>query len=260
VALTVTKPEHLSKQYGDQFSDPSIVEHYHYRPAYSEEVIIYLSQCQGDSPIRILDVGCGTGEISIPLSQLGHTVVGLDPSAEMIKAARLKSAHVEFVNAYVEDFSDTKPFDLIIAANSIHWADWPRAFKVLKALAHKDTRLAIVTGGDLVVGPIQEKTLALIKTYSTNTGFKSYSVVDMLVEQNYLQTPIIKKFRAKTIQQPVDHFIASFHARNGFSLDRMTPDNAKKFDAELKQILLAAGFGLNVQGQVNYSVALGAIG
>lgn len=40
----------------------------------------------------IIDLGCGTGSISIPLAQRGWQVIGLDRSAEMLKQAQNKAA------------------------------------------------------------------------------------------------------------------------------------------------------------------------
>ena len=44
-----------------------------------------------DASASILDVGCGTGSISILAAQLGHAVHGIDCSPEMIRRARSKA-------------------------------------------------------------------------------------------------------------------------------------------------------------------------
>ena len=54
------------------------------------------------NPCRILDVGCGTGRISIPLQERGYFVVGADISEEMIKVAKEKDLR----EAYTGNFLD----------------------------------------------------------------------------------------------------------------------------------------------------------
>jgi 2-polyprenyl-6-hydroxyphenyl methylase/3-demethylubiquinone-9 3-methyltransferase len=41
------------------------------------------------SGLRILDIGCGAGLVSEPLARMGATVTGIDPSPEIIAAARV---------------------------------------------------------------------------------------------------------------------------------------------------------------------------
>jgi ubiquinone/menaquinone biosynthesis C-methylase UbiE len=44
------------------------------------------------APAPLLDVGCGTGSLSLVLAELGHQVTGIDFSAAMIALARKKAA------------------------------------------------------------------------------------------------------------------------------------------------------------------------
>lgn len=44
------------------------------------------------SGLRVLDIGCGAGLVSEPLARMGATVTGIDPSPEIIAAARLHAA------------------------------------------------------------------------------------------------------------------------------------------------------------------------
>ena len=50
-----------------------------------------LSGVLGRRSLSILDVGCGTGEISLLLAEMGHAVTGLDLSDKMLDRARLKA-------------------------------------------------------------------------------------------------------------------------------------------------------------------------
>ena len=66
----------------------------------------------------ILDVGCGHGRHSVELAQRGFQVVGIDPSAAMIEAARARASEagvkLKFIQARGEAFSWDGKFDGII--------------------------------------------------------------------------------------------------------------------------------------------------
>jgi len=73
--------------------------------------------------VRALDVGCGTGQSTVAVTQLADSVIGVDPSGEMLRNA---TAHpkVDFVQSLAEalPFSD-RCFDLVVAAHAFHWFD-----------------------------------------------------------------------------------------------------------------------------------------
>jgi len=45
----------------------------------------------GIRPVDILDIGCGTGNVTIPLAEMGYKTVGLDISPEMLSIAEEKA-------------------------------------------------------------------------------------------------------------------------------------------------------------------------
>ena len=62
-------------------------------------------------PARVLDVGCGQGELTTALTAAGYDVLGIDPVAPPgDRFRRLK----------LEDIEETEPFDAIVAGRSLH--------------------------------------------------------------------------------------------------------------------------------------------
>jgi SAM-dependent methyltransferase len=54
---------------------------------FQEDIPLYLSFA-GAVPGAVLDAGCGTGRVLVPLAKAGHSVMGVDLSADMLAAAR----------------------------------------------------------------------------------------------------------------------------------------------------------------------------
>ena len=77
-----------------------------------------------DKSIKILDIGTGTGFFSILLSRLGHEIIGVDFSKEMINEAKqLSIIYNQDISLYIMDaqnldFED-HTFDLVISRNLI---------------------------------------------------------------------------------------------------------------------------------------------
>ena len=68
--------------------------------------------------LNILDVGCGGGLISEPLSRLGANVTGIDASERNIKIAKLHSSKsnldIRYLNKSPENFNEYEKFDIIL--------------------------------------------------------------------------------------------------------------------------------------------------
>lgn len=60
----------------------------------------------------ILEVGCGTGRLLLPLAQAGHTLTGIDLSAVALDAARAKIKAAGLTRQVTLQLADMRDFDL----------------------------------------------------------------------------------------------------------------------------------------------------
>ncbi|MEO8100565.1 MAG: class I SAM-dependent methyltransferase [Acidobacteriota bacterium] len=100
-------------------------------------------------PGRVLDLGCGVGRVTIPLSTMGFEVVGVDISPAMIDAARELTASEDLSIQYeVGDALDLQfagnTFDHVIFSNQ-GWMQIPGASDRLRVL--REIHRVLVDGG-----------------------------------------------------------------------------------------------------------------
>ena len=104
------------------------------------------------APLDALDVGCGTGFLSLELAARGHRVIGIDLAPAMLAAARSKAAaqglSVRFEEADGENLPFApRSFDLVISRHVLWTLPHPEAaiadwLRVLRPAG----RLAIIDG------------------------------------------------------------------------------------------------------------------
>ncbi|MFC4305408.1 methyltransferase domain-containing protein [Cohnella boryungensis] len=83
---------------------------------------------------RILDYGCGTGDLTIQLADAGAAPVGIDLSADMITRARQKFPGIDFQIADGLQYRTDHPFDAVFSNAALHWM--PQAEAAAKAVWH----------------------------------------------------------------------------------------------------------------------------
>lgn len=78
-------------------------------------------------PGRVLEIGCGTGQATLPLATLGRAVTAVELSHTMAAIAERKLAAFPTVEVIVSPFEDwplpPTPFDLVLSATAFHWLD-----------------------------------------------------------------------------------------------------------------------------------------
>ncbi|MBM3726064.1 MAG: class I SAM-dependent methyltransferase [Acidobacteria bacterium] len=69
----------------------------------------------------VLDLGCGTGQLTALIARSGARVVGADHSAAMLEKARANAPGVEFVEADAASFRFDQQFDAVFSNAVLHW-------------------------------------------------------------------------------------------------------------------------------------------
>ncbi|MEO8597364.1 MAG: methyltransferase domain-containing protein [Candidatus Solibacter sp.] len=76
---------------------------------------------------RILDVGCGTGQLAAEIARSGAGVLGIDSSAAMIAQARVKFPAISFETRDVHALAFDGEFDAVFSNAVLHWVRPPEA-------------------------------------------------------------------------------------------------------------------------------------
>jgi len=92
---------------------------------------------------RILDLGCGTGDITQTIAESGACVVGADASAEMIAAACSRFPALDFRVADAAELPFESEFDAVFSHAVLHWVK--RADDAIRCM-----RRALKPGGRLI--------------------------------------------------------------------------------------------------------------
>ena len=85
---------------------------------YGADVLNLLDPQPGE---RILDLGCGTGQLTQQIADAGASVVGADASAEMVARARQAFPGVDFRVMDARNLTFSEPFDAVFTNATLHW-------------------------------------------------------------------------------------------------------------------------------------------
>ena len=130
----------LARSYGKVFNEVAI-EYDRNRPTYPDALVDQACELAAiRDGNRVLEIGCGTGQLTRSLLARGLRVTALEPGDQLIRVAEenLKDAgDVEFVHARLEDMQlPRESYGAVFSASAIHWVDPDLSWqKIATALA-----------------------------------------------------------------------------------------------------------------------------
>ena len=138
----------MTKPIDAHYDNPKLAAIYDYDSGWSVDREFYLS-LSGHIPMKILDLGCGTGLICDAYAKRGHQVTGVDPAQSMLEIARNKpnGQKIQWIQSFAQDYSSDNFYDLIIMTGHafqvlLEEADIKATFEVM--------RNHLATGGRIV--------------------------------------------------------------------------------------------------------------
>lgn len=125
-----------------------------YRPGYPAGFFAHLRDRFGlDGTQRVLDLGCGTGQIAIPIARHCAEVVAVDPQPAMLEHGRAAAAAAGCGNVtWIEGSSRTLDqlgigtVDLVCMGQSFHRMDRPAVLAALDAIVAPGGGVVIASG------------------------------------------------------------------------------------------------------------------
>ena len=130
----------IERRHGAVVFDEVAVEYDRRRPAYPDELVDQACRVAGvGRGDAVLEVGCGSGQLTRGLVERGLHVVAVEPGRHLLSLAESnlgEAANVEFLGARFEDAElPHGHFRAVFSASAFHWIDpdvgWEKAARLL---------------------------------------------------------------------------------------------------------------------------------
>ena len=127
---------------------------------YGESLLNLLAPQAGE---RIIDLGCGTGQLTAKIAESGAFVQGIDSSLSMISTAKTNYPHLDFAVADARDFQVEVPLDAVFSNAVLHWIKQPDAvINCVEKALKPGGRFVAEFGGQGNVGAIVRALLCVL--------------------------------------------------------------------------------------------------
>ena len=218
-------------------------------PAYGAraDVAFYLEEAErAGASSRVLELGCGTGRLTLPLAQAGHEVTGIDLSPAMLARARAKLAappssvrdRVTLLEGDVSriELSETPSFDLVVAP-----------FRVLQHFVAIADQLDVLAGARRRLRPGGRLVLDVFNpNYASMTRDRSLEVEDTPEQALSDGRTLRRTVRVTAVRwvEQVSDVELIYHVRTGDTTERVVQSFGMRWytPAELTHLVERAGF------------------
>jgi len=255
-------------QPGDLFAGAATAYATFRRPYPPEVVKQLIERCSLDGRGRLLDAGCGTGQVFQVMARHFDDVLAIDPDPEMVAHARRVAADLALENVEVrqmraEDIlADIAPLRAAIFGASFHWTDRPRISDTIYDLLEPDGCLVVLSPGsihggttdweaairDLLARHIGAERRAGGGVYRVGERHEEVLRRTRFVRVEIVDIPVRERW---SIEQ-----IVGYLASTSYASKAVLGDRAAAFEGELHRLLNGLAYGGEFEKLVEYSVII----
>jgi ubiquinone/menaquinone biosynthesis C-methylase UbiE len=113
-----------------------------YAPGLFERIALL---CKLGPTSRVLDLGCGPGQIAVALAPFVGHVTGVDPEPKMLEVARAASSDVEWILGSSYELPPLRELALVTMGRSFHWMDRRATLAQLDRMIARDGAVALIS-------------------------------------------------------------------------------------------------------------------
>ena len=190
---------------------------------------------------RILDVGCGTGQLTAEIARSLAHVIGLDYSTDMLAEARKNYPELRFVLADAARFDFPEPFDAVFSNAALHWVkDAEGAVSSIARALRPAGRLVAEFGGKGNIASVQSALRTVLGPSADEQSpwyYPSIAEYAPILERNGLEVRNASLFDRPTPlegENGMDHWLRMF---TGTYLLQFPPASADEIVCQLVEHL-----------------------
>ena len=245
-----------------------------YRPGIPEEVINIIVKHFDIKPSdRILDIGCGTGQVALAIEGKCGEMVCLDSDPKMLKQAKKATKDskikVVWINRGSKDLEKIKEnlgtFRVATICRAFHWMDQEQVLKDLNDLINEDGGIAIFGDASFWTGQEEWQRTArrVVQKYlgeERRAGKATFKQSDELWENilarsvfRFIKTHDVPIIRSWDVESIIGYVLST-----AFAAPHLFGDQLDRFKEETKNILLSINQKGVFQENAVWSIVLGS--
>jgi trans-aconitate methyltransferase len=169
---------------------------------YGEGLVDLLAPQPGE---RILDLGCGSGQLTAKIAGNGATVIGIDQSPEMIEQARANFPAMDFRVANASAFELESPVDAVFSNAVLHWVkNATSAIACVRRALLPKGRFVLEMGGHGNTGKLLDAVREVAGPVESPWYFPTVGEYTCLLEANGFEIRVAMLFDRPTIVEGED--------------------------------------------------------